>query len=179
LSFNAVCNGANIELTWTTSSETNNHYFTIERSEDMKIWEPVSVIQGAGNSNIIQKYSCFDLPNNNNEVYYRLTQTDFDGATETFKPIAVSCGNETTTAQCYPNPFNDNINVYLNNHEESEVIIQLYDLTGRLVKNKLINLTDLGNNIIEMNTSELSEGAYNLLVKSGSFEKFIQVIKTK
>ena len=79
LSFNGVSNGNHNTLYWITASESNNDYFTLEKTNDGKTFNIVGTVNGAGNSNTKIIYS-FDDTNVNGEIsYYRLKQTDFDG----------------------------------------------------------------------------------------------------
>jgi hypothetical protein len=67
------------KLSFSTSSETNNDYFTIERSGDGRSFDAIGEIKGAGNSSEEKHYEFTDenpLPGIN---YYRIKQTDFDG----------------------------------------------------------------------------------------------------
>ena len=52
-------------LTWVTLTESNNDYFTLERSEDGVEFKTITKMDGAGNSDVIN--------------YYRLKQTDYNG----------------------------------------------------------------------------------------------------
>lgn len=66
-------------LAFSTASETNNDYFTIERSGDGSDFDAIGEIDGAGNSSEERHYEFTDrnpLPGFN---YYRIKQTDFDG----------------------------------------------------------------------------------------------------
>ena len=66
-------------LKWVTASEKNSDYFTIEKTTDGILFEPVGTRQGAGNSIYHTSYLLVD--DNVEPVinYYRLKQTDFDG----------------------------------------------------------------------------------------------------
>jgi len=78
-SFNVSKSGNVNELFWQTASETNNDYFTIERSGDGRTFDAIGEIKGAGNSTEEKHYEFTDenpLPGIN---YYRIKQTDFDG----------------------------------------------------------------------------------------------------
>lgn len=90
--FKANCVIGGIKLDWTTASEFNNDFFTIERSYDGLNWEIVSFLDGSGNSNSYLDYYIFDVKFDYNKkiIYYHLKQTDFDGRSETFEPIAIS-----------------------------------------------------------------------------------------
>jgi hypothetical protein len=88
LSFTPSIKPDRIELNWTTGSEINNDYFTLERSRDLYGWEVLGFVEGAGNSSTPLSYSFSDLRPLDGLAYYRLKQTDFDGKFEYFGPIA-------------------------------------------------------------------------------------------
>ncbi|WP_165851418.1 hypothetical protein [Brumimicrobium aurantiacum] len=47
-------------LEWSTLSDINNDYFTIERSKDGLTWKDVNQVKGAGNSISIIQYTSTD-----------------------------------------------------------------------------------------------------------------------
>jgi hypothetical protein len=65
-------------ISWSTSTEINNDFFTLERSVDGTTFETVAVIDGAGNSNHTLNYSFLDTRFERTVNYYRLKQTDHD-----------------------------------------------------------------------------------------------------
>jgi hypothetical protein len=77
-------------LEWITASEINNDYFLLERSIDGIIWRTINKSSGAGNSNTLINYSFSDYDFENTINYYRLSQVDYDGASETFDIIDVN-----------------------------------------------------------------------------------------
>lgn len=84
----------NVKINWTTGSELNNDYFTIERSFDGYIWEEIDRIDGAGNSSSFIYYSYIDKQFNlSGIVYYRLKQTDYDGKFERFHIKSINMGD--------------------------------------------------------------------------------------
>ena len=66
-------------LHWSTASENNNDYFTIEKTKDGIDWEVVNREHGAGNSSNQLYYSSVDENIESIINYYRLKQTDYDG----------------------------------------------------------------------------------------------------
>ncbi len=60
LDFTARANGTTVNLSWITISETNNAYFTIEKSKNGEDWEMVSIVKGATFSQERLKYSSED-----------------------------------------------------------------------------------------------------------------------
>jgi len=103
ITFDAVKQDRQVELLWKTASELNNDYFTIERSADGMSWENVQTVLGAGNSTRVLNYSWIDNSPYAGISYYRLTQTDYDGKSETFNIVSVE-QNEVEELQAYPNP---------------------------------------------------------------------------
>jgi hypothetical protein len=69
-----------VTLTWVTASEINNNFFTIERSKNGFDFVPILNIPGAGNSTSTLHYSIEDENPLEGDNYYRLKQTDYDGA---------------------------------------------------------------------------------------------------
>ncbi|MFH1004742.1 MAG: T9SS type A sorting domain-containing protein [Bacteroidota bacterium] len=110
LSFEGKCNLAKtqriVSLQWSTASEINNNYFTIERAitpspngegwgeEDG--WSEVGKVKGAGNSSTTRNYEFIDQLSTfdfqlSTFFYYRLKQTDYDGQYKYSNPISVRC----------------------------------------------------------------------------------------
>jgi hypothetical protein len=78
-------------LTWVTATEHNNDHFKLERGyyDTAMNWSTVATIPGAGNSNHILQYSYYDYNLQLDTNYYRLTQIDVDGNSETFNVIVI------------------------------------------------------------------------------------------
>ena len=66
-------------LSFSTASETNNEYFSVERSADGRNFDTIGHIEGAGNSNQLQNYTFTDENPLAGISYYRIAQTDYDG----------------------------------------------------------------------------------------------------
>ena len=96
-------------LEWSTASEINNDYFLLERSTDGINWNVINKTLGAGNSNNLINYSFTDYNFESVINYYRLTQVDYNGASETF-----------------------NI-TYANNTKKSKKVIRIINTSGQEV----------------------------------------------
>jgi Secretion system C-terminal sorting domain len=134
--FTGICNGSNMELNWSTASEINNDYFTIEKSYDAINYIPIGTIEGSGNSNALLSYHYVD-DDVGEHAYYRLKQTDFDGAYKYYPPISISCKN-TPAFNIYPNPFKDELTISVT--KLGEYTLKINDYIGRSVLEK--NLTN-------------------------------------
>ncbi len=89
ISFSASQERRNVALKWETSSETNNDFFTVERSKDGRLFAQIGYVSGAGTSADAQQYSFIDKNPKRGRNYYRLSQTDLEGHTVTFEVIAL------------------------------------------------------------------------------------------
>ncbi len=90
LNFLARMNNSETILMWSTTSEINNDYFTVERSEDGLNFSPIKQVKGAGNSEIKKEYITYDESPLPGTSYYRLRQTDFNGASKIFNMVSVN-----------------------------------------------------------------------------------------
>jgi hypothetical protein len=81
---------SDVRILWTTSTETNNEKFILEKSYDAIEWFNLSDIYSNGDSDIVTNYEYHDKKIKSGTVYYRLWQVDHDGTRENLKTIAVS-----------------------------------------------------------------------------------------
>jgi hypothetical protein len=76
-------------IDWTTLSEKNSDYFTLERSSNGVDFRPITAMKGTGTSNVQRTYMYKDMNPMRGVSYYRLSRTDFDGSFKRSKVIAV------------------------------------------------------------------------------------------
>lgn len=142
LSFEANVNNDKIDLKWVTVSEVNNDFFTIEKSTDAKVWEVVSIINGAGNSNMIIEYFDTDYSPYDGASYYRLKQTDYDGkySYSNIVPVKYIQDNENAGIMLFPNPVNKGSSVKLTFDDvyEEKILVVLRDVKGAEYFSKII-----------------------------------------
>ena len=93
-----------VSLIWSTATEINNDYFTVERGKDGTNWTEIGRVQGNGNSSERIEYSFSDRMPLSNASYYRLIQTDFDGTTEELGIRNVFFGWSENLIKVFPNP---------------------------------------------------------------------------
>lgn len=156
-SFTAAFKGKNVEVKWTTESEINNDYFTIERSSDNVHYTELTQVDGAGNSTTTHNYAYYDEQALRGISYYRLKQTDFDGNYEYFPAVAVQNKNKGTFV-VFPNPASTSI-IHLSgetNLENATVTVQ--DLTGRTIPSTY-RATENGSIEIHLDEYYLKTGA--------------------
>jgi hypothetical protein len=144
LSFDAEVNNRQVDLSWVTATETDNDYFTVERSKDGLAWEDILEVDGAGTSSSILSY--FDVDENpyTGISYYRLRQTDFDFSSTHSDIVAVEIlTGDDSGISIYPNPANGNetFNIALDGFNGSDVEVIVHDIAGKRYFSKVITST--------------------------------------
>jgi len=155
-----------VNLLWTTDSENDNDYFTVERSMDGISWEEVEIIDGAGNSNSTIDYRAEDNSPYQGTSYYRLRQTDFQSESS-FSNIETVTIQSNWNVRVYPNPVSENLRCVINSSKSSKVAIEICDNLGRAVIQEEYGIQK-GQNILNTTVSSLNNGCYYLRVSSSN-----------
>ncbi len=181
-SFEAVANGNNIQLTWSTATETNNNGFEIQRKTESDDWSTVSFIKGNGTTTERHNYFYNDLPANlkGSFVSYRLKQVDYDGSFSYSKVIeAELVPNQFSLDQNYPNPFNPTTTIKFSVPEKANVSIKIFNSLGQIVNEVLNNNFDAGYYSINFNASNLASGVYYYRMDAGNFTQIKKMMLVK
>ncbi len=167
IDFNAEAEKNKVNLEWTTASERNSDYFTIERTTDGENFEIIGTVKAAGNSSTIKHYHFTDFAPIAGISYYRLSQTDFDGQSESFeiKSVDVKPTNRIIT-NVFPNPTQEaRVNVLIQQTDQL-VEVRLYSLLGQLIQQKTMDASQ--NQVIESMDLPEAPGTYLIeLVQEG------------
>lgn len=78
------------------------------------------------------------------------------------------------TMLVYPNPSSDAITISFDNVDASRIEISLFDLSGRLVSNEVLNLNGLS---VKVPVNQLPAGIYTLKVKAGTDVFFTKITR--
>ena len=183
LSFEAELDNTSIVISWKTSTEKNNDFFTIERSKNGLSFEIIEEIPGSGNSNTLMDYQAYDDSPIMGTSYYRLKQTDFDGKFEYFNLIAVNFSQNKEgicNLHIYPNPCIGSCKVDLKDCplENNQVNVELFDALGKKIVNRITPETNNNQNVsFHLNTSNnLAPGIYIIKSSANGNTKSSQVI---
>lgn len=168
ISFTGKCESNLIQLNWTTASELNNDYFTIEKSTDAINWEIIGTKQGAGNSTHLINYEYKDESaiRNKDVIYYRLKQTDYNGKSEYFNPISVINCTEELEVLVYPNPTSEILYIKAEN-TNSLFNATLYSAEGKLIFRESLCSTQIN----AINISDIASGVYSLVLLNEATNK--------
>lgn len=114
-----------VECFWLTASELNNDFYSIERSSNNIQWQKIGEVDAVGTTNDVSSYRWVDLHPLNGVSYYRIRQTDLNGANDLSKVEEVVREND--IFEVMPNPGSGVFRVNgLTNGE-----LHIYDNLGR------------------------------------------------
>lgn len=157
------------EIQWSTATEINNSHFLLDRSYDGIEFEKVAKINGAGYSQNRIDYEYFDVLNREQDfVYYRIQQVDYNGEEEIYGPITVR-RVEFSTFSFFPNPSSDYLIIETTNSNPA-MIVEIYDEKGM---ESIAESYTYESNRREIAIHHLRSGVYFLVIhfKNGTTEK--------
>ncbi len=169
--FRAVKNNKSVDLFWETIQETNNDFFTVERSDDGYRFEIIGKVIGAGNSDRPLNYRFVDKAPKLGINYYRLTQTDFDGKDESFDVVNVEFNTTATTIN--PTLVQDVLMLSLEAKETNGQVV-IFNLVGQKVFESIIRA---GMKNFEINAESFASGPYFVRVSNGNNVETLRFIK--
>jgi hypothetical protein len=160
LNFFANKLGNNASLSWSTSSEQNALRFEVESSKDGSTFYKIGEVKATGNSSSLVGYSYTDASFLKGVIYYRLKQIDLDGRFVLSAVRRLNFDASTAKLSLFPNPADKEITIDLNASNDVPVLITIYDVQGKKVKEQ--SSSSASN--ITLNISGLLRGVYSLQV---------------
>ncbi|MCB5270256.1 MAG: T9SS type A sorting domain-containing protein [Candidatus Cloacimonetes bacterium] len=186
-SFNAVINGHNnVQVTWTTQSQTNLTGFYIYRNsiKEVATAECVSPLFPATNSSTLQTYAFTDIGVDAGLWYYWLESQEYDGSSDFHGPVFVTVSHDgqqgipdipqiTGIKSVFPNPFNPSTTITIGLTKAADVNMEIYNVKGELVRKLASGRKNEGtHNILWNGLSDSGQacgsGIYILKLKAGS-----------
>lgn len=175
--FSAEALDRNVLLRWSTSSEINSDYFSIERSLDGENFTLIAQVQAAGSSQDQLDYEFVDvnvfMPNT--QYYYRVKEVDFDGKFMYTELHLVQMNQQQSNhIVVFPNPFSEILNVFIPQNsitDQTQIIV-----TDEL--NRVIGTYPVQHEMSSLLLGDLSKGIYFIsVVDSGSIIETERVVK--
>jgi hypothetical protein len=147
-----------VQLKWSTASEENNNYFSIEYSEDAENWiEGPKVKSKATNgvSNAVLNYSEMHYPPTYlSKVFYKIKQTDFDGKVDYSTIVLLEIDQKYQVVISTLGGSKIRVNVQSEN--DKQLNIRVYSRSGTMVlsdvfeESKILHLPEPGLYIVEV-----------------------------
>jgi hypothetical protein len=161
--FSAVRESNQVTLSWKTASETNNKYFTVQRSLDGQNYEPVAFLDGAGNSTVERQYAYRDESAPSALCYYRIRQTDNNGTNHYFPAVTIEAMYLEDGFAIYPNPSTGG-DLRIQLLHEGGANVSIYSASGRQVYSADV---PSGSGLTQLEiSSQLAKGIYVVRLNS-------------
>ncbi|MCU0414199.1 MAG: T9SS type A sorting domain-containing protein [Ignavibacteriaceae bacterium] len=170
-SFTASAVKDEVELNWTTSTETNNQGFQIERMTAGGTYEEVGFVAGFGTTTEPKSYSFVDSKLESGNYTYRLKQVDFDGTFTYSNEVNVDVEIPLVYAleQNYPNPFNPSTTIKYSIADEGFVKLVIFNMLGEEVTTLVNTQQKAGRYEVNFNAAGLSSGVYVYRLETANF----------
>ncbi len=180
INFKAVAVKNSVLITWVTATETNNDFFTVERSKNGIDFEIVGSVPGKGNSSVVNEYNLVDMRPHSGVSYYRLKQTDFDGAYEYSNIVSVTVENGVLQFSIHPNPITTNqVNIKMDGVEpqesETNYSFSFTDLNGRELIQTGLHFNNTLQEIVDLPGAVMT-GVYIVTIISENGERWRQKV---
>lgn len=175
ISFDGEVIEEDVHLKWQTASETNNDYYTVERSTDGINYHMLGLVDAAGNSNISSNYSFIDASPFQGRNYYRLKQTDYDGRFVRYDPILIENNSDDILFSAYPNPANEIINISYSSDISKPVFIKMTDMNGKIIYRTALQPGLSGSINWRIETETIGSGIYMIYCTQGDKTSYKKV----
>ena len=169
LSFKGIKKGKNSQLQWETVNEKNLVNYIIERSTDGSYFEAIGFEKPkATNYGEKVAYQFMDERPAMGVNYYRLLSKGL-GKDEKYSKIVSLDFGLGLSGTAFPNPIASEVSIALDIESSvGDVLVDLYDITGKQVLSKKFQNTDRRVNI-NLPTNDLAPGMYLIRVKVGTY----------
>jgi hypothetical protein len=184
-SFTAKAVANDVELSWTTSTETNNQGFDIERASlpatPGQRWEKIGYVAGFGTTTEPKAYSFIDTKLETGSYTYRLKQIDLDGTYKYSEEVNVDVEVpiEYALEQNYPNPFNPSTTIKYSIPEDGFVKLAVYNMLGEQVATLVNAQQKAGRYEVIFDASEYASGIYLYRLEAQNYLSIKKMILVK
>lgn len=164
ISLNANSRNGFNEITWSTATENNSDYFSIEKSVDGQNFVEIGFVNAAGVSQERIDYSFIDDEQERKTVYYRLRQVDLDGEFVYQGPVFLDYSANESLAFS-PNPVENVGEIHYLFKAKRNYTIQVRDVNGRILLSEFLSPQ---NNVFSyaIATSLLESGLYFVSIQT-------------
>ena len=169
LNFDGEIKSNGNQIYWSTASEKDSKYFTLERSRDGISFSSVTNINANENSNTRKQYEFMDKDVSKGIYYYRLLETDIQGRTKTVSKT-ISLNRENWIFEILsttPIPAIDYVNIDFVSVKNEKLIYETYDVTGKIIASEKLEANE-GLNTFVVNINNYPVGTYFLKIKSSN-----------
>jgi len=159
-------NGNENLISWSTTSETNTAYYSIEASLSGIDFTEIGKADAAGNSSGLHSYNYIHREINNQSYSYRIKQVDVNGSYVYSKVIRIAAA-AFRLAALYPNPVKSKTTISFSLKQTSLIMVVISNTSGQVVYSSK-QLYNKGEHKAELDLSLLPAASYILQLKDNN-----------
>ena len=175
-----------VYLKWETSAEIDNYGFEVQRvkSEELNVksFETIGFVQGAGNSSSPRSYSFADRNLANGDYLYRLKQINTNGSFDYWgqkEAHILFTPGKFELSQNYPNPVNDLAIIKYQLSVDCYVTVKIYDALGSEISVLVNEQKPAGIYKVQLDATRLTSGVYYYRINAGGFRAVKRLINIR
>lgn len=172
--FSAVPTAKGVSLYWSTTSESGNDHFAVERSSDGIAFERIGKVHGRGTTQTAQTYEFLDDRPLSGTNYYRLRQVDHDASYQFSTLQRVEVGEAGAPLLVWPNPVGEQAFLSLPNRIGEAINCRLFTSAGKLIRRFAV---PAGKAKYLLSTAELPAGIYFLEWQLHGRREVVRLVK--
>ena len=158
-----------VRLHWTTSSETNNAYFEVLRSDDKANFVSIGKVRA---NNVAHDYIFTDYAPLTGTAYYKLHQVDLDGRVTEFDIVAVKNGLKANKLNMAVNVSDNILRIFTQSVENAQGLLTVTDISGKKVLEKKVNL--INGNAVYQEQFDHPRGIYVISLKTNKEQAILK-----
>jgi Secretion system C-terminal sorting domain len=163
VSFTAEADQGNVQLAWTTASETENSHFLVYRDGEV-----IATIGGHGTTTEPHSYNYTDTRVRAGNHSYAIADVTLGGLETVHAPAMIEIReeielNDFVLGKAYPNPFNPCVTINFQLSTFNEITAVIYNTSGELIK--------------ELIKSEMTPGSYDLTWDASGMPSGVYIVK--
>ena len=163
-------------IEWATYSETDNDYFILERSVNFIDFVNIHQQEGRGTVSRRTHYSFLDSNAPEGLSYYRITQFDYNGASESSNTFTLIRGEVSfVLTGVVPTVASTSVDINYHAALNSKVEMTIFDVSGKLISQSIL-ASQTGANTETIDLNNYASGVYFVRLTDGiniAGERFI------
>jgi len=173
--FTVIEDDCQADISWGTNTEINFSHFELQKSTNGMDYATIATIGSKGGPNTSADYF---FPDNQlaDDNYYRLKIVDNDGlfTYSDLRVINTDCSGGVSISDVFPNPVGNMTSSvrFTSSINDMDAKIVIRDALSRVVAHQAVEVVE-GMNIINLNTSGLSNGTYYLYLEGDNWQTSI------
>ncbi len=131
-------------IKWSTATEIDNDFFSVERSADGRRFVTYAKVPSRGNSAEVQSYTSYDANPIPGMSYYRIRQTDLNGQFSYSPAIALVFEGFQPEVRVYPNPIarNMELQIQMKVPKAETLRLDFYNIQGQQIHSLQVELSE-------------------------------------